>query len=59
MGPQAIQPRVLFHLREAAKMVLAKGDPNTNQRQRLCLGEDEQRNERAFGFSRKRGIWSL
>ena len=35
------------------------GAPSKAQRKRVWWGEEEQRSERAFGFSRKRGIWSL
>ena len=33
--------------------------PRENPAQRFSWGEDERRNERAFGVSRKRGIWRL
>ena len=34
-------------------------DPRENPAKRFSWGEDEHRNERAFGVSRKRGIWRL
>ena len=33
--------------------------PRENPAKRFSWGEDERRNERAFGVSRKRGIWRL
>ena len=33
--------------------------PTASPAKRVAVGEEEQRNERAFGASRKRGIWSL
>ena len=36
-----------------------KRGPRANPAKRIARGEEEQRNERAFGFSRKRRIWSL
>ena len=35
------------------------GGPRENPAKRFSWGEDEHRNERAFGVSRKRGIWRL
>ena len=39
--------------------VSANPGPRDNPAKRFSWGEDEHRNERAFGVSRKRGIWRL
>ena len=39
--------------------VSANPGPRENPAKRFSWGEDEHRNERAFGVSRKRGIWRL